>query len=175
MLFADINKSLSKISGDEPTIVIVPPRMAQNPIGIAKRLIGISVRAEIRLITGKNSAAAPTFCMKELITPTVPETIGMIRPSVVPPRFKMRAATLDMRPVLSKPAPIIMTAIIEMTAFDEKPENNSLRSARLPSPGNVLSPPKITMTKIAARSIRMISETNRKTVNASSPRTVIIS
>ena len=113
--------------------------------------------------------------MNELITPTVVETIGMMRPSVVPPRFKIRAATFDIKPVLSKPAPIIITAIIDITALDEKPENNSLRSARFSRPGKVLRPPSITITKIAARSMRMISETNKNTVKASSPSTTIIS
>ena len=93
------------------------------------------VRAEMRLITGKNRAAAPTFCMNELITPTEPDTIGMIRASVVPPRFRIRAATRDISPVLSSPAPMIITAMIDMTALDEKPENRFDTSARLPMPG----------------------------------------
>ena len=101
--------------------MMVPPRMAQNPMGISNRLSGISVRAEIRLTTGRNRAAAPTFCIKELITPTTLETIGMIRPSVVPPRLRIKAATRDMSPVLSSPAPMIITAMIETTALEAKP------------------------------------------------------
>ena len=73
------------MSGLDPTIVIVPPRIAQKPIGISRRERGIPVRAEIRLTTGRNSAAAPMFCMKLDMTPTVPEMMGMIRRSVFPP------------------------------------------------------------------------------------------
>ena len=79
MSFELMMRSLSRIKGDDPTKVIVPPRIAQKPIGISKRLMGSSVRTEIRLTTGKNNAAAPTFCMKLEIKPTVPEMIGMIR------------------------------------------------------------------------------------------------
>ena len=61
---AFVNKSFSKISGLEPTIVTVPPRIAQKPIGINRRPAGIPVRREILLTTGKNNAAAPMFCIK---------------------------------------------------------------------------------------------------------------
>ena len=57
---------------------MVPPRMAQNPIGINSREIGRPVRAAIRDTTGKNNAAAPTFCMNDEINPTVADTSGMI-------------------------------------------------------------------------------------------------
>ena len=123
-------KSLSKISGDDPTIVIVPPKMAQNPIGIKRRESGISVLTEILLTTGRNKAAAPTFCMKLEITPTLLETIGTMRASLFPPCFNIVAATLLIKPVLSRPAPIIMTAIIESTALDEKPANKSEGSGK---------------------------------------------
>ena len=92
-------------------------------------------RAEMRLMTGRKSAAAPTFCRKLEITPTVPETIGSTRASVVPPTFRMVAATRFMSPVLSSPAPTIMTAMIEMTAFEAKPSNRCATSARLESAG----------------------------------------
>ena len=118
-----IIKSLCKIKGEEPTIVMVPPKIAQNPIGINNLDIGISVRAEIRLTTGKNNAAAPTFCKKLEMNPTVPDTTGIIRFSVDPPNFSMRAATVFIKPVLSNPAPIIITAIIEITALEAKPSN----------------------------------------------------
>ena len=62
---APISRSFSRISGDEPTIVMVPPKIAQKPIGISSRLSGSSVRTDMRLTTGRNRAAAPTFCMKE--------------------------------------------------------------------------------------------------------------
>ena len=116
-----IIRSFNKINGDDPTIVIVPPKIAQKPIGIRRRDSGISVLTDILLTTGKNRAAAPTFCMKLEITPTLLETIGTIRASLLPPCFNIIAATLLIRPVLSRPAPIIITAMIESTALDEKP------------------------------------------------------
>ncbi len=70
-------------------MVIVPPKMAQNPMGIKSRDIGNSARTEMRLSTGKNSAAAPTFCMKDEMTPTEPEMIGTIRVSFAPPSFRI--------------------------------------------------------------------------------------
>jgi hypothetical protein len=66
-------------------MVMVPPRMAQKPMGISSRDMGSLVRAEMRLTTGRNSAAAPTFCMNDEMTPTVPEMSGMMRASVLPP------------------------------------------------------------------------------------------
>ena len=70
---------MSRISGLEPTMVTVPPRMAQKPIGISSRDIGSPERAEMRDTTGRNSAAAPTFCAEREMKPTVPEMIGMMR------------------------------------------------------------------------------------------------
>ena len=78
-------RSLSRISGDEPTMVTVPPRIAVKPIGISRRDIGRPERADMRLTTGRNSAAAPTFCMNDEMMPVVPETIGMMRFSELPP------------------------------------------------------------------------------------------
>ncbi len=107
--------------------------MAVKPIGINKRDIGTPDLEEIRLTTGMNKAAAPTFCIKEEIKPTVEETIGMILPSDLPPFFKINAATLVIRPVLSKPAPIIITAIMDITALEEKPLKSLLVSTSPPS------------------------------------------
>jgi hypothetical protein len=42
----------------------------------------------------------------------------------VPPILRIKVATLPINPVLSKPAPIIMTAIIDITAFEENPSNS---------------------------------------------------
>ena len=86
-MLVDRMRSFNKISGEEPTIVIVPPRIAQNPIGISRRPSPISVLAEILLTTGKKSAAAPTFCINEEMIPTVAPMIGTIRASVAPPIF----------------------------------------------------------------------------------------
>ena len=121
---------IRNINGDEPTMLTVPPKIAQKPIGINKRDMGKLERDEIRETTGRNRAAAPTFCINEDIIATVPEIIGMMRDSEVPPIFSIKLDTFDMMPVLSKPAPIIMTAIIDITALLENPSNNWLLSTK---------------------------------------------
>ena len=73
------SQKANKIKGLEPTIVMVPPRIAVKPIGISRRDKGIPERAEILATTGKKSAAAPTFCMNDEIKPTVAEITGIIR------------------------------------------------------------------------------------------------
>ena len=70
-------------------MVTVPPRMAQNPMGMSNRERGMPERADIRDTTGINKAVAPTFCMKDEINATVPEMMGIIRFSVVPPTRKI--------------------------------------------------------------------------------------
>ena len=105
-------------------MVIVPPVIAQNPMGISSRPKGILLRVAIREMTGRKSAVAPTFCMNPEITPTVPDTSGMIRVSVRPPMRRIAAAMTVMTPVRSRPAPRIMTAMIEMTALLAKPSKS---------------------------------------------------
>ena len=163
-------RSFSRINGLEPTMVMVPPRMAQKPIGMSRRDIGSPVRAEMRLTTGRKSAAAPTFCMKLEMKPTEPEMAGMMRASVRPATFRMVPASLPMRPVLSRPAPMIMTAMMEMTALLEKPRNSSedgtsgfSKPARLP---NWLIRPSSTMMLTAATSTPTTSKANRKIVSS---------
>ena len=158
-------RSLSRISGLEPTIVTVPPRIAQKPIGISRRDIGRPERAEIRDTTGRNRAAAPTFCMNDEMMPTVLEMIGMIPVSVVPRTLRMKAATFNMTPVLSSPAPMIITAMIEITALEEKPSNRwvlSTRPALSPIAGaNSDVRPSSTMIDAAATSTPTTSNANR--------------
>ena len=76
---------INMIRGLEATSVMVPPRMAQNPIGMTSRDMGIRVRKEMRDTTGRNNAAAPTFCMNEDMTATVPALSVTIFFSVLPP------------------------------------------------------------------------------------------
>ena len=153
------------MSGEEPTMVTVPPRIAVNPIGISRRDMGRPERAEMRLTTGKNNAVAPTFCMNDEIIPTVPEMIGIMRPSALPPTLMMVAATLVMIPVLSSPAPMIMTAMMEITALLEKPSNKcsvSTRPCSRPMLGaNKEDTPSKTMIVIAVSSTLTISNMNR--------------
>ena len=51
--------------------------------------------------------------------------MGTIRASLFLPCRNIVDATLLIKPVLSRPAPMIITAIIEITAFDEKPAKRS--------------------------------------------------
>ena len=139
--------------------------MAQNPIGISKRDMGRPERAEIRLTTGIKRAAAPTFCIKEEMIATVLDTIGIIRFSEVPPVCKINEATLLIIPVLSKPAPIIITAIMDITALLEKPLNNlSLETRPASSPiigANNVDRPSSTIIDIAVTSTSTTSKANK--------------
>jgi hypothetical protein len=153
--------------------------MAQKPMGISRRDIGRPERAEMRLTTGRNSAAAPTFCMKLEIMPTVLEIIGMMRASPVPPTLRIKPATLLMMPVLSRPAPMIMTAMIDMTALLEKPSNRCLVSTSpcsSPMKGATRDvSPSSTMMVTAARSTLTTSKANRYMVSSSMAVTQAIS
>ncbi len=156
---------MSRIRGDEPTMVTVPPSIAQKPMGMSRRDMGSPDRAEMRFTTGRNRAAAPTFCMNEEMIPTVADMIGIMRPSVVPPTLRMKVATLLMTPVLSRPAPMIITAIIEMTALDEKPSNRcrvSTKPCSRPITGASSEVnPSSTMTVAAATSTPTTSKAKR--------------
>ena len=171
----DSIRSFKRISGLDPTMVTVPPNMAQKPIGMSIRDIGILVRRLIRLTTGKNKAAAPTFCIKLEIIPTVPEISGVMRVSVLPPLASIQLATRLMMPVLSSPAPIIMTAIMDMTALLENPSNNSLDEITGSRPGATVDNPSATIMDTAATSMRTTSLTNKNTVKKRRPSTSIIS
>ncbi len=148
--------------------MMVPPMMAQKPIGISSRESGISVRVEIRETTGRNNAVAPTFCIRLEIPPTVPDINGMILLAVLPPIRNMKAATTVITPVLSRPAPSIMTAIMEITALEAKPLNNW-------SDGTRPSKPTSTMIDKATTSTLTTSNTNRTMVITSTVSTIIMS
>ena len=158
-------RSFSRMSGEDPTRVTVPPRIAQKPIGISSRDIGNPERAEMRPTTGRNSAAAPTFCMNEEMIPTVTEIIGTMRFSLEPPMSSSLPATRFMMPVRSRPAPMIMTATIEITAFEPKPSNSSpFSTSPFSSPMAGASrevSPSSAMIEMAATSTLTTSNTNR--------------
>jgi hypothetical protein len=173
-------RSLSRMSGLDPTIVTVPPRMAQKPIGISSLDNGSPVRAEMRLTTGRNRAAAPTFCMKLEMMATVAEMSGMMRRSVRPPCLRIRPATVFMTPVLSRPLPMIITAMIEITALLAKPSNRCWPDTNGYSSPNHAGPasdsrPSRTIMQTAATSTSTTSNTNRKIVSSRIPETQAIS
>jgi len=103
--------------------------------------------------------------MKDEITPTDPEIIGIIRFSEEPPTFRIKAATLLIIPVLSRPAPIIITATIEITALLENPSNRWAGSTN-PSLNPIIGASKLvnpnnTIIEIAAISTSTISNANK--------------
>ena len=99
--------------------------------------------------------------------------IGMILDSVLPPIFRINEATLVIIPVLSRPAPIIMTAIIDMTALEEKPSNSlcvSTRPVLIPITGeNRVVKPRSTIIVAAATSTSTISKANKYIVRSKKP------
>ena len=123
-------KSFNRIVGLAPTSVMVPPMMAQNPMGIRSRDIGIPILLAIRWVAGRNRAAAPMFCIILDMIPTVPDTSVMTFFSLLPANLIIGPATLFITPVLSRPAPIMITAMMETTALLLKPTNASLGDIR---------------------------------------------
>ena len=160
--------SFSRIKGLEPIRVIHPPIIAQYPMGIRIRETGIPVCLPIRRAAGMNKAAAPIFCIKLEIKATVDEISVTIRLSLFPANLRIMRASEFMAPVLSRPAPIMMTAIMETTALLDKPLMASLGVTR-PSNG---SP---TIMIIPTTSTRTHSKINSRMATQSTPRTSMIS
>ena len=125
------------------------------------------------MTAGKNRAAAPMFCMKLDMTPIVPEMMAIKRVSVLPANLMIGRAIWFITPVFSRPAPIIITAIIEMTALLENPLKTSLGSTTS-NPTTPLRPSR-TITVMAATSTRTSSDTKRNMVSASMPSTHMMS
>lgn len=75
----------------------------------------------MRWMAGKNSAAAPTFCMKLEITATVPDNNRMVRRRLSPVRRSRGRMPLMITPVWSRPRPMMMTAMIDTTAVLDSP------------------------------------------------------
>src|SRR3989339_721271 len=128
-------RSFRRMVGLAPTRVMVPPIMAQNAMGINTLEVGMPNRLDILWVTGMNRAAAPIFCIMLEMMPTVPAIRRMTLLSLLPARARMGLATLFITPVLSRPAPMIITAIMEQTALLERPEKASLGVTR-PIMGN---------------------------------------
>ncbi len=72
------------IRGLEPTRVRQPPVIAANPMGIKILLAAMFNSLEMRIVAGRNRAAAPIFCIKLEITDTVDEIMSIIRVSLRP-------------------------------------------------------------------------------------------
>mgnify|MGYP001806792938 CR=1 FL=1 len=66
---AATSKSLSRIIGDEPTMVSEPPSTMQVAIGSSRRPSPRPVREDNLAATGRNSAVTEGFCMTEETAP----------------------------------------------------------------------------------------------------------
>ena len=99
----------------------VPPKIAQNPIGMSSRDIGKLPLRAILETTGRKSAAAPMFCMKLEMHPTDAEMIVITRPSVRPPNFKILPA-----------AWLIIDGTYMLIALDSRWFNPSLAPGTVP-------------------------------------------
>ena len=149
-------RSLSRIRGLEPTRVTVPPRMAEKPIGMRSLLMGMLRFLLMRCTAGRNRAAAPIFCMKLEIMATVSEMKITIRDWLRPATFKMGPTRRFTTPVLSNPAPIIITAMMDTTALLDRPEKASAGVTKCKRG-------RTTIIRMATTSTRTHSTMNRNT------------
>ncbi len=117
----DSIRSFNKISGLEPTRVRQPPIIPQNPMGIRILDIGRFNCLLILVAAGKNKDTAPIFCIKLEMEATVADRMIMIRVLLLPANLIISWESIFIRPALSRPAPIMITAIIETTAFEPSP------------------------------------------------------
>ena len=134
------------IRGPEPTMVRVPPRIPENPMGISSREAGIFAALEIRRTAGKKRATEPMFCMKAEIRPTTVQITPRSLLSLEPARERIFRLTRFMSPVLSMPLPRIITPIMDTTALLPKPEKASLGLTRPVQARVSMTRPAITST-----------------------------
>ena len=117
-------KSLSRINGEFEIIVMLVPHRIMHAIGNSRRLSGRPVRALMRLTTGRNSADSAWLWTTADRLPTIALISSDTRDSTPPARRRMNEAALFSTPVRSRPAPMIITAINEITALPAKPSNS---------------------------------------------------
>jgi len=141
--------------------------MAANPIGMMISDGEILLRREIFNMPGKNNAIAPMFWINPERIPTErdknPIILGFRPPTFSNTSWEKRSIT----PVFSIPRPMIMTAIITITALLEKPDSISF-GVKIPVH------PSTNMQTIATMSIRTISRMSIITVTTRITNTVII-
>ena len=117
-------RSLSRISGELEIMVMLVPARMQQAMGSSRRFSGIPVRELRRLTTGMNSAARAWLCMIADMLPTIALIRCETRVSTPPASLRMKFAALPSMPVRSRPAPMIITAINDITALPANPSNN---------------------------------------------------
>ena len=148
--------------------------MAQKPIGIMSRATGMPARCPMRPTTGRNRAAAATFCTKNETKAVDAHTSTSTRASEPPPWSRIQPATRCMTPVRSSPAPMIITAMMAITALEPKPENRAPSGSSGPTPGVRSAKPSRMSTLSAATSLRTTSNANSTTVRTSNASTTAI-
>jgi len=161
-------RSFNRIRGLDPTSVIQPPMTAQNPMGMRIRDTGTFNWRQILLAAGRNRAAAPMFCIKLEMNATVPEIRVMILTWLFPASRMIWREKVFITPVLSRPSPMMMTAMIETTALELNPLMASDASIT-PDSGNS------TIIKRPTMSTLTTSKTNRRVTKIKNPNTMIIS
>jgi hypothetical protein len=164
----DAIRSFNRIKGLEPTRVMHPPITAQNPMGIKIFETGTFTCRHILFVAGKKSAAAPIFCIKLEINATVAEIRAMIRTSLFPASLMICLAKIFMTPVLSRPSPMMITAMIETTALELKPLM-AWEASITPDRG------KRTIIRRPTISTLTTSNTNSIVTKTKNPNTIIIS
>ena len=119
--FAVRSRSLSRISGELPTIVRPPPMTMAAAMGSSRRDSGRPVREDRREATGRYSAITDGFCITDELRPAMAVVSRISRCSTPCARRSSHAARRFSAPVRSRPAPRIMVAMTLTTAFEAKP------------------------------------------------------
>src|SRR5690606_7774537 len=162
------SRSLSRISGELPTMVRVPPSTIDTATGSSSRDRLTPVRDDRRETTGRYSAITDGFCITDELSPAMPETSSSRRSSAPRARRSSQAARRLRAPVRSRPMPRIIVAMTLITALEEKPLNRSSGCTRPVRPS-------ITSTTSATRSARTRWNTNNTMVRPTSPSTIFMS
>ncbi len=100
------------------------PHRIMHAIGSRSCFSGRPVRALTRLTTGTSNVASAWLWITADRLPTSELTRSETRSSMPPARRRIIAAALLSMPVRSRPAPMIMTAISEITALPANPSKS---------------------------------------------------
>lgn len=128
-------------------------------MGSNKNFLDIPVLVDILVTTGSNKVTVPMLRMNPDSIPAPVINNNLIPLGRFLPNFNSHFATIKLIPEFSRPKLIIIIAIKEITAWLEKPENNS-------SGGKILVTPIITKTNTATTSVLKVLEKNNTAVMA---------
>ena len=136
---------------------LVKPVMVVAGKSASRIIIAISLTvAFISSFMQNIGAAAPMFCMKLEMKATVKEMAMIMREALLPATTITGLTSLLMRPVRSSPAPMMITAMMDITALLLMPTKASFGVTRC-------NKGKATIIRIATTSTRTHSTTKRKT------------